>query len=137
MKSTTTIIGLMTAVFTLGSCQESLNEKCARECRQYTEKNCPVQIDNHTIIDSLTFEESSHTIHYYYTLTGIADSVGLLSHEEARKALIDQLRNTTMMRVYKEEGFNFAYTYHSQKHPEFVHVEVILTPKDYASQTDK
>ena len=101
-------IGLLLASLTLGSCQESLNEKCARECRQYTQKNCPAPIDKHTIIDSMTFEAGTRTIHYYYTLTGVADSVGLLSREEVHKALKDQLRNTTMMRAYKEEGFNFA-----------------------------
>ena len=124
-------IGLLLAALTLGSCQESLNEKCARECRQYTQKNCPAPIDKHTIIDSMTFEASTRTIHYYYTLTGVADSVGLLSREEVHKALKDQLRNTTMMRAYKEEGFNFAYTYYSQSRPELVLFEETLTKKDY------
>ena len=125
------LFALLLASLTLGSCQESLNEKCARECQQYTQKNCPVQVDEHTIIDSMAFESDSRTIHYYYTLTGVADSVGLLTQEEVHKVLLDQLRNTTMMRVYKEEGFNFAYTYHSQSRPELVLFEEKLTPKDY------
>ena len=124
-------IGLLLAALTMAGCQESLNEKCARECRQYTEKNCPAQIDNHTIIDSMTFEADSRTIHYFYTLTGVAVSVGLLSQEEAHKALKDQLRNTTTMRAYKEAGFNFAYTYHSQRRPDLVLIEETLTEKDY------
>lgn len=125
------IITLIIATMTITSCQESLNEKCARECQLYTQKNCPAQIDNHTIIDSLTFDPQSRTIHYYYTLTGVADSVGLLTHEEVHTALKDQLRNTTMMRTYKEEGFNFAYTYHSQRRPELVLLEETLTANDY------
>jgi hypothetical protein len=125
------LIALLTATLTMVACQESLNEKCARECRQYTQKNCPAQIDNHTIIDSMTFEAATRTIHYYYTLTGVADSVGLLSHEEVHQALRDQVRNTTMMRAYKEEGYNFTYTYHSQRRPELVLFEETLTKKDY------
>lgn len=126
-----TIISLLITTMTITSCQESLNEKCARECQQYTQKNCPAQIDNHTIVDSLTFEPNTRTIHYYYTLTGVADSIGLLTHEEVYTALKNQLRNTTMMRAYKEEGFNFAYTYHSQRRPELVLIEETLTAKDY------
>ena len=125
------LFGLLLVALTMGSCQESLSEKCARECRQYTQKNCPAPIDQHTIIDSMVFDSDTRTIHYYYTLTGVADSMGLLSHEESRKALLDQLRNTTMMRAYKEEGFNFAYTYHSQSRPELVLIEETLTAKDY------
>jgi hypothetical protein len=125
------IIGLLLAALTMGSCQESLKEKCARECRMYTLKNCPAKIDNHTILDSMIFEDATLTVHYYYTLTGIADSVGLLTKEEIHKALKDQLRNTTMMRAYKDEGFNFSYTYHSQSRPELVLAEETLTAKDY------
>lgn len=132
MKKKYIIVPLL-GVFSLISCQESLNERCARECRQYTQKNCPAPIDAHTIIDSMVFEEATRTIHYYYTLTGVADSVGILSKEEVRKALSDQLRNTTMMRAYKEEGFSFAYTYHSQSRPELVLFEETLTAKDYES----
>ena len=125
------VIALLLGAVTLAGCQESLSEKCARECRLYTQKNCPAQIDNHTIIDSMVFEADTRTIHYYYTLTGVADSVGLMSREEVRQALKDQIRNTTMLQAYKEEGYSFAYTYHSQSRPQLVLIDETLTSKDY------
>ena len=51
------------------ACQESLEDRCARESKEYTKKNCPVKIDNNTTLDSLTFERETHTLHYYYKLT--------------------------------------------------------------------
>jgi len=130
MKKKSLICMLAAALFCC-ACQESLEEKAARECQQYTKKNCPAAIDKNVIVDSLTFDAATHTLHFHYTLTGVADSVGLLSREEVRKALIDQLHNTTMMRMYKEADYNFAYTYYSQRRPELVLFEETLTAKDY------
>ena len=61
----------------LASCQESLEDRCERDAREYTRKNCPAAIDETTIVDSLTFDRATHTIHYYYRLTGVADPPAL------------------------------------------------------------
>lgn len=126
------IIVLLSALFLLAGCQESLEEKCASECKAYTQKNCPARLDDKCIVDSLTFEANSHTLHYYYTLTGVADSVGLLNSTEVKSALLDQLSNTTSMKAYKDAGYSFAYTYYSQKRPDLVLFDVRLTKKDYS-----
>ena len=131
MNISKSIISLATAVLLLTACQETLEEKCQRECKLYTKKNCPAQLDKNVIIDSLTFEASTHTLHYHYTLTGQADSVGILSQEEVKKALLGQLRNSTTMKSYKDEGYTFTYTYHSQRRPSLVLFEQTLTKKDY------
>ena len=115
----------------LCGCQESLEKKCQRECELYTKKKCPGNLGNNTMIDSMVFEATSHTIHYYYTLTGPADSVGILTDDDARSALLKDLRNSTITRQYKEADYNFSYTYHSQRRPELVLYEVTLTAKDY------
>ena len=124
------LYALLLALLLCG-CQESLEKKCQRECELYTKKNCPGNLGDNTIIDSMVFEATSHTIHYYYTLTGSADSVGILSNSDARRALLDDLRNSTITRQYKEADYNFSYTYHSQSRPELVLYEVTLTVKDY------
>ena len=122
---------LLALPFLTTACQESLEEKCAKECRQYTEKNCPARLEANLIIDSLTFDAATHTLKYYYTLTGVADSVGLLSRDEVRQALIKELRNTTMMRTYKNADYNFSYIYHSERRPELVLFQETLTARDY------
>ena len=131
-KSTMKKILLFTLLtMTLTACQESLEEKAAEEARLYTRKNCPSQMSETLIVDSLTFEAQTHTLHYYYTLTGVADSVGALNKEEARQSLLAALKNTTSMMAYKQEGYRFAYTYRSQKHPETILFETAFSKKDY------
>ena len=115
----------------LAACQESLEDRCAREAKDYTRKNCPVKLDNTTTLDSMTFERETHTLHYYYRLTGVADQDTLLQQIDMVGMLKNELKNTTSLRVYKENKFRFAYTYHSEKNPQKVLLDVVFTDKDY------
>jgi hypothetical protein len=125
------IIVLALITFQFISCQESLSEKADREAKLYTKKNCPATMSDVLRMDSMTFEVSSQTLHYHYTLTGRADNEGTLNKEEARQALLRELKNTTQVAEYKEEGYNFAYTYHSEKSPQTILYTVTFAPKDY------
>ena len=113
------------------ACQESLEDRCAREAKAYTAKNCPAKMEENIILDSLTFEKATHTLHYYYRLTGIADKEGALDSTGARKALQDGLKNTTAMKTYKDNEYNFTYTYFSSKDPKKGLFEATFTKKDY------
>ena len=123
------VMALMALTFY--ACQESLEQKAMKEAKLYTQKNCPAQLDKNLTMDSLTFEAGTHTLHYYYTLSGNADSVGLLNKDNARNALLTELKNTTTMMAYKEAGFSFAYTYHSKKDPKTILFETVFNEKDY------
>ena len=125
------IIVIASLALLLASCQESLEDKCEREAKTYTAKNCPVKIEENIILDSLVFERATHTLHYYYRLTGIADKEGSIDPTEAAKLLKDGLKNTTFMKVYKDNGYNFTYTYFSSKDPKKIWFEVPLTKEDY------
>ena len=125
-----TFFALLTTLF-LTACQESIDEKATREAKVYTQKNCPAMLAGNTTIDSLAFEPSTRTFHYYYTLSGVADTVIPSMHDSMRETLLHALKNTTSMKDYKDEGFNFAYTYRSQKHPETIIFDVTFTKEDY------
>ena len=125
-----TLLTVMAALL-LTACQETLEEKAAKEAEIYTKKNCPARIADNLTMDSLTYEQQTRTLHYYYTITGAADSVGLLNPETARSALLTELKNTTSMMAYKEASFAFAYTYHSQRHRGTVLYETVFKAKDY------
>lgn len=118
----------------LMGCQESLDEKAAKEAELYTKKNCPAQIAENLTMDSLTFESQTRTLHYYYTITGAADSVGLLNPETARSALLTELKNTTSMMAYKKAGYSFAYTYHSKRQRGTKLFETVFKASDYGRQ---
>ena len=114
----------------MAACQESLDQKAAHEALVFTQKNCPAQMSDNLIIDSMVFEADTHTLHYYYTLTASADSVGLFG-ETLRKVLLTDLKNTTALAAYKEAGYRFAYTYYSKKEPDTVLFEAVFTTNDY------
>ncbi|MDD7318648.1 MAG: hypothetical protein SOZ80_01260 [Prevotella sp.] len=122
---------LFASVIFLASCHESLEDRAARESREYTEKKCPAAIDEYTIIDSITFDKATKTVHSYFSLRGNADSVGILKDENVRPTLIDELKRNTNNRVYKDAGFSFAYTYHSASRKGLVLYETKLSTKDY------
>ena len=113
------------------ACQESLEDRCARETKEYTRKNCPAKMDNNIILDSLTFERETHTLHYYYKLTGFADQDSIVKNLDAVNILKSELRNTTTLKLYKDNHYRFAYTYRSEKDPKKVLLDVVLTDKDY------
>lgn len=90
-----------------------------------------MRMDKNIILDSMAFERDTHTLHYYYTLTDFADQDGIMEKVDARGALKEELKNSTNLRVYKENKFRFAYTYRSEKDPKKIRLEVIFTDKDY------
>ena len=123
------LLAVVALLFT--ACQESLEDRCERDAKEYTRKHCPTAIDQNTMIDSLTFDRASHTIHYYYKLTGAADEEEMLKQIDAVNELKQGLKNSTAVKVYKDAKYRFAYTYRSSKDPNKILLEVTLTPEDY------
>ena len=121
----------MLTVLILCACQESLEDKCARECLEFTKRKCPSAMAQDIIIDSTTFERASHTIQYYYKLTGASDRADAYQKDQARGLLKDALKNTTQVMAYKEAGYSFRYIYYSEKNPQTVYLDILLTKKDY------
>ena len=123
------ILGMIALLFS--ACQESLEDRCERDAKEYTRKHCPTAIDENTVIDSLVFERATHTIHYYYKLTGVADEEQALKDVDAVNVLKQGLKNATAVKVYKDAKYRFAYTYRSSKDPKKILLDVVFTDKDY------
>ncbi|MBR1427832.1 MAG: hypothetical protein IJ582_02225 [Prevotella sp.] len=121
---------MMAAACFLAACHESLEERAARECKEYTEKYCPAPISNEVVNDSMVYEKASRTVHYYYSLRGIADTTAL-DPKKARAEMLEAVKNSTELKAYKEAGFNLQYTYYSTKHPGKKMFDLLFTPKDY------
>lgn len=117
----------------LSGCHESYEERAAREAKEYTEKYCPTPIVNNTRLDSLTYKKDTRTLEYYYTLFNEADNQSAVdkSRDNLHKMLLDGIRKSTKLKVYKENGFSFKYIYHSEKSPDKVLFETVFTSKDY------
>ena len=119
------------ALTCLTACQESLEQRCAREAKEFTEKKCPAHINDNMTVDSLLFFPATHTLQYCYTLEGVLDNSETLGQHDLRGLLLKELRNSTQVKLYKEAGYNFKYTYYSQKDKGRVLFETVIKEKDY------
>ena len=109
------IVFIMVAALLATACQESLEDRCEREAREYTEKHCPTPVGQNIVLDSMTFNKKSHTIQYAYTLSGQIDDSATINKSNPRELLLQEVRNSTNLKLYKEAGYSFTYTYYSAK----------------------
>ena len=116
-------IMLAAAALALAACQESLEDRAAREAKEYTENEA-------IVTDSMTFDKQTLTLHYYLSVKGPADTTAI-ANSEIKEDMIKALRGTTSVRPYKEAGYNFMYTFHSTKHPGKKLFEINITKNDY------
>lgn len=130
MKKIITLLGL---ALLMVACQESLQDKAAKECREYTETKCPTPVVNNTRLDSLVFDRSTNTLHYYYSLSGQADNAQVIRQQQKqlRNILLSALKAEASIKNYKDAGFNFRYTYHSTVHPKVILFDENFTKADY------
>lgn len=114
------------------SCHENLEERAARECKEFTERNCPQQLGNGLVYDSLTFENDTHTLHHHYSVRGIADNaIAFNSHkEELRKMELEGLRQDVSTKNYKEAGYNVAVTIRSGSQPKIIYFHTVFTAEE-------
>ncbi len=118
-------------VVLMASCQETLEERGAREARDYTEKHCPTPVASNVVMDSMTFDKATHTFGYYYTLKGTIDDTATIRRNNPRDLLLQQVRNSTNLKTFKEAGYNFRYVYRSTKQKGFVLFDETFKSKDY------
>ena len=126
----TILCTLLTAALFAG-CQQSLEERAAAEARNYTQKNCPLQLSEQIVMDSMSFDAATHTFGYHYRMTGTLDNDSAIDKSFMRQQLSDALRNLTSLQTYKDEGYNFRYIYRSASHPDHVLLEELFTRDDY------
>lgn len=95
-------------------CQESMEERVAREVREHTLKSCPLEIAPGLTNDSVTFDRASRTVRYHFTMRGAMDGLRV-DTVAARERLERVVDNATNLRKYKSAAFVFRYTYYSER----------------------
>ena len=117
---------------TLIACHENLDERAQREAQEFTKKTCPMKISEGVVIDSMTFDKSSKTVRYMYTLSGKMDTT--ITEEiskEVEKQMLEDLRNSPHLKIYKEAGYQFRYTFFSTKQPRHLILDYMFSPEQY------
>ena len=125
------ILAIPVGILLFTSCQESLEDRCARECKENTKKKCPVLVTKDVYLDSLSFDPSDHLMAYYYTVEGVLDNAEALVQHDLRGMLLKELKNSSSLKLYKDEGYNFRYTYFSTKEKGTKLFEATFRKSDY------
>jgi hypothetical protein len=118
-------------ILLITACQESLEQRAQRTLKEFSERNCPMPLSDAIMMDSCAFETDTHTLHYYYTFMGAMDNDSTLNTAGMRELLSSSLKNETSVRIFKEAGYSFKYTYFSQSNPGKLLFETTFTKDDY------
>lgn len=110
------------AMLSVFACTESLEDKAARDAKEYTEKSCPTPVVDNSSTDSITFDKQSKTFTYYFKLSGTADNPKTIEANRKKLYQIQQqaLENNPSLKVYKEAGYNYRCVYRSTAHKDSV-----------------
>ena len=121
---------IVSALF-MAACQETLEQRCAREAKEYSEKHCPAPIAKGVMVDSMSFDVATHTLIYSYSLSGVVDDTAVINRNNPKEEMLQQLKNATAMKPYKDAGYNFRYIYYSTKDKGKKLFEATFQEKDY------
>ncbi|MBP5340717.1 MAG: lipoprotein [Prevotella sp.] len=123
---------LLAATLVLAACQETLEERAAREAREVTEAKCPMPIGDNMFLDSVVFDIPSRTQSQYFRFTGESDNDSVVTFlSDAKNVLVKELKNTPNYKALMKAGVNFHYVYRSTNNPQKVYLETTITPEDY------
>lgn len=122
-----------------GCKRKTFEEQLVETAQEFTQKQCPREVDEYTVIDSMTFSKEDLTIHYYYTIKGKLDDPQMLTEgvlEDFKESMLSKLRGDIALKKEKEYGVSFAYHYISAKTHESV-LEMLFTKDDYRGTMSK
>nr|WP_288281184.1 hypothetical protein [uncultured Prevotella sp.] len=129
------ILLFATALVLLTSCQESLEERAAREAREVTESKCPMPIGDNMYLDSIVFDIPTLTQTQYFRFTGNSDNdstvENIVSNNDLKGTLVKELKNTPSYKALMNKGISFRYIYGSTAEPEKTYIDITVTKEDY------
>lgn len=129
------ILLFTTALLLLTACQESLEEKAAREAREVTESKCPMPIGDNMYLDSIVFNIPTLTQTQYFRFTGNSDNdstvENIVSNNDLKGTLVKELKNTPSYKALMNKGISFRYIYGSTAEPEKTYIDITVTKEDY------
>ena len=129
------ILFFAAALLLLSSCQESLEEKAAREAREVTESKCPMPIGDNMYLDSIVFDIPTLTQTQYFRFTGNSDNDStvekIIKNNDLKGTLVQELKNTPSYKALINKGITFRYIYGSTANPEKTYIDITVTKEDY------
>lgn len=136
MRKNIIICTLLASCIATSCTRKSYEDQIEESAIEFTQKQCPREIDDCTTIDSMTFDRNTLTIHYYYTLKGKLDDEKALTKsvvEDFNESMLLKLRGDIHLKKEKEYGIAFAYHYISSTTGKSI-MDLNFTKEDYTGQ---
>ena len=117
----------------LAACQEKKFDRFEREAYEYTVRNCPKQMDEITVLDSMVFHnDGSLDYKYYYTVQLDEDQHQALKDilDDLKERTAKNVRNSIELKAMKEAGLNFVYIYRDAQTGKHV-AKYTITKEEY------
>ncbi len=109
------IIAILLLGMAMAGCNKmSKDERYAKEAAEECKK-CPRALDEFTTIDSVSYIPELNRFAYYYSVSGVEDSLLTAQKEELELQLFELLTNTPDMHSYIADSVSFQYIYRSQE----------------------
>ncbi len=105
---------LTTTVILTGCKRKSFDEYLVEEAERFSQTQCPREIDNYTVIDSMKYDIESRTLNYYYTLKNELGKTKALTPafiEDFQETMLISLRDDISLKKHKEDSITFSYHY--------------------------
>ena len=98
---------------------ETIEERAAREAKDYTPKMCPPPVVNPTPTHSIVSDPPPRTLIYFCSFTDKMDNAEIVNTNRTKLSdgLREGLLNDTGLKTYREAGFHFKYIVRSAKDP--------------------
>lgn len=127
------LAGLIAPALFCSCVQQSFDDQCAEQAKDFTERQCPQKVSDGVILDSMTYVRSLRCISYYFTLDGKIDDAAFLraNQKTLHDKLLLQIVNSVELRKVKEHDVMFRYVYLSKKSGKEL-TSITLTSKEYA-----
>ncbi len=121
------IIALLT-LFCTACHKETFEDRVAKEVEYFNHNEAPKRQDPISVFDSMSFDRSTLTISYFYTVEG--DGEALFPTDLMQDNVLKNLRSSLQLKEHKEHGCNFRYVYHGASNGASL-LDVTFSPKDY------
>lgn len=120
------------------ACQESWQERVARQTAWESLRDCPFYVNESMIMDSITFiapSKDSKTAerHIYYSFVDSMIDLSLINDgmlSAVHQSLVDEVRSATSLRTLKNHDCSFVYHYRLQSDGRTLHTDTVRA-EDY------
>jgi hypothetical protein len=128
----TTILFCGAILFT-GCNNLSNDERICMQTRKYTIENCPLRMDQYTMLDSMVYHIDGKVMSYHYSLSGVMDTDSIhnsTTYNAFHDMLLNNILQNTGLHELRQHNVSFQYIYISSTTGK-EYMRLNFTPSDY------